>query len=72
MMLENKVALITGAGQGVGQGIALALAKHGAKVAVLGRTVSKLEETARQIEERGGQALVVHGDVWKFAPQAFG
>ena len=63
MMLENKVALITGAGQGVGQGIALALAKHGAKVAVLGRTVSKLEETARQIKERGGQALVVPGDV---------
>ena len=36
MMLENKVALVTGAGQGVGQGIALALARHGAQVAVDG------------------------------------
>ena len=56
MMLENKVAIVTGAGQGVGQGIALALASHGAKLAVLGRTLSKLEETSRQIEERGGEA----------------
>lgn len=63
MMLENKVALVTGAGQGVGQGIALALARHGAQVAVLGRTRSKLEETREQIEERGGQALVVHSDI---------
>ena len=63
MMLENKVALVTGAGQGVGQGIALALARHGARVGVLGRTSSKLEETCRQIEERGGEAMAITADV---------
>lgn len=63
MMLENKVALVTGAGQGVGQGIAFALARHGARVAAFGRTTSKLEETCQQIEERGGEAIAITGDV---------
>lgn len=40
--LESKVALVTGAGQGVGQGIAFALAEEGARVAVAGRTLAKL------------------------------
>jgi NAD(P)-dependent dehydrogenase (short-subunit alcohol dehydrogenase family) len=62
-MLTGKVAIVTGAGQGVGQGIALALAKHGAKVAALGRTFSKVEETCQLIEKRGGVALPVLGDV---------
>ncbi|HNI69922.1 MAG TPA: SDR family NAD(P)-dependent oxidoreductase, partial [Marmoricola sp.] len=43
--LAGKVALVTGAGQGVGQGIALALASEGVSIAVLGRTASKLEST---------------------------
>jgi NAD(P)-dependent dehydrogenase (short-subunit alcohol dehydrogenase family) len=63
MLLAGKVALVTGAGQGVGQGIALALAAEGAKVAVTGRTESKLVETCRQIEARGGIALPVVCDV---------
>jgi len=62
-MLENRVALVTGAGQGVGQGIALALAQHGARVAAFGRTTSKLEDTCSQIEARGGTALPITGDV---------
>ena len=37
-MLEGKAAIVTGAGQGVGQGIALALAGHGARVVAMGRT----------------------------------
>ena len=59
MLLETKVALVTGAGQGVGQGIALALAAEGAKVAVTGRTLEKLEATCALIAERGGEALPV-------------
>ncbi len=63
MILEGKVALVTGAGQGVGQGIALALAVEGAKVAVTGRTLAKLEATCAQIAGRGGVALPVVCDV---------
>ena len=63
MLLQGKIALVTGAGQGVGQGIALALAAEGAKVAVTGRTLSKLEQTCQMIEERGGEALAVECQV---------
>jgi NAD(P)-dependent dehydrogenase (short-subunit alcohol dehydrogenase family) len=59
MILEGKVALVTGAGQGVGQGIALALASEGARVAVTGRTFAKLEATCELIQQRGGEALPV-------------
>ena len=45
--LEGSVAIVTGAGQGVGQGIALALATEGVDVAVLGRTAAKLDATCR-------------------------
>ena len=55
--LSGKVALITGAGQGIGQGVALAMAGAGAAVAVSGRTLEKVEETARLVTERGGRAL---------------
>lgn len=59
MNLQGKVALVTGAGQGVGQGIALALAAQGARVAVSGRTLAKLETTVAKIQARGGEALPV-------------
>jgi NAD(P)-dependent dehydrogenase (short-subunit alcohol dehydrogenase family) len=55
-MLDGKVALITGAGQGVGQGIAFALASEGAHVAVTGRTMGKLVDTVAEIRKRGGTA----------------
>ena len=63
MLLDGKIALVTGAGQGVGQGIALALAAEGARVAVTGRTVQKLETTCELIKERGGEAFPVHCEV---------
>lgn len=55
-ILQGKVALVTGAGQGVGQGIAYALAAEGARVAVVGRTLGKLEATTAEIVRRGGEA----------------
>lgn len=58
-MLDGKVALVTGAGQGVGQGIAFGLAAEGAAVAVTGRTASKVEETCKEIERRGGRAIAI-------------
>lgn len=61
--LHNKVALVTGAGQGVGQGIAYALADAGARVAVLGRTAAKLQQTVSEIERRGGKALAIACDI---------
>ena len=63
MALNGKIALVTGAGQGVGQGIALAMAAEGAAVVVSGRTLAKLESTCGRIEERGGEALPVVCDV---------
>lgn len=57
--LDGKIALVTGAGQGVGQGIAFALAAEGAAIAVSGRTASKLENTCKEIEKRGGKAIAV-------------
>jgi NAD(P)-dependent dehydrogenase (short-subunit alcohol dehydrogenase family) len=62
-ILQDKVAIVTGAGQGIGRGIALALAREGASVAVAGRTESKLVETVNMIEAVGGRALAVRCDV---------
>jgi len=50
--LNEKVALITGAGQGVGQGIAFSLAKRGVRVIAVGRTLEKCDQTCAQIRER--------------------
>jgi NAD(P)-dependent dehydrogenase (short-subunit alcohol dehydrogenase family) len=57
--LSRKVALITGAGQGIGQGAALAMAEAGAAVVVAGRTLAKVEDTASLVMRRGGRAVAV-------------
>jgi NAD(P)-dependent dehydrogenase (short-subunit alcohol dehydrogenase family) len=61
--LEGKVALITGAGQGVGFGIAQAYAAAGASLVITGRDAAKLETAATAFRAAGGQVLVVPGDV---------
>ena len=55
--LAGKVAIVTGAGQGIGAAIAEGFASEGAKVIITGRTLSKLEEVAHRIAEAGGTAL---------------
>lgn len=63
MRLENKVAIITGAGSGFGKATAKLFAKEGAKVVLVGRTKEKLEQVEKEIKEIGGKALVIPADV---------
>lgn len=68
MMLNDKVAIVTGSGRGIGRAIALELAVAGAKVIVnyAGR-VDKAEETVELIREAGGECLAVQADVSQIA-----
>src|SRR5215208_6697751 len=65
MQLEGKVALITGAGEGIGKAAALLLAKEGAKIGALGRTREDLDKVVDQIRKAGGEATVLLADVSK-------
>ena len=62
-VLMGKVAIVTGAGQGVGEGIALALAKEGAAIVAVGRTEEKLARVCEKIEQAGGRAAMVSCDL---------
>jgi len=61
--LNGKVAIVTGAGQGVGRGIALAYAKEGAKLFLPSRTLSKVEAVKAEIVALGGEAMAMKCDV---------
>ncbi len=61
--LDGRVALVTGAGQGLGASISIAYAKAGASVVLLGRTESYLKDTADAIRKAGGEASLIVCDV---------
>lgn len=61
--LRDSVAVVTGGGRGIGREIALQQAREGAKIAVLARTQTEIEETVSLIEGEGGRAIAVTTDV---------
>jgi NAD(P)-dependent dehydrogenase (short-subunit alcohol dehydrogenase family) len=63
MAALHKVALVTGAGTGIGKAVALALMREGYAVALAGRRVDKLEATAAEGSKTNGQSIVVPTDV---------
>ncbi|HEY2664832.1 MAG TPA: SDR family NAD(P)-dependent oxidoreductase [Candidatus Binataceae bacterium] len=63
MKLDGKVALITGAGSGMGKATALLFAREGAKIAVVDVNQGSAAETAAEIERHGGQAIAIRADV---------
>ena len=63
MLLENKVAFITGASSGIGRGAALLLAKEGARIGALGRTESAVDDIVAAIQQNGGEAIPLIADV---------
>jgi 7-alpha-hydroxysteroid dehydrogenase len=62
-LLTNRVALVTGSGQGIGEDIALALAEAGADVVVAARTQDAIDDTAVKVRARGRESLAVRCDV---------
>ncbi|MDQ3854873.1 MAG: SDR family NAD(P)-dependent oxidoreductase, partial [Chloroflexota bacterium] len=63
MQVEGKVALVTGAGSGIGRAAAVLLAKEGAKLAALGRSEDDLQNVLQELESAGREAMPVVADV---------
>jgi NAD(P)-dependent dehydrogenase (short-subunit alcohol dehydrogenase family) len=63
MRFDGKVALITGAGSGIGKAAALLLAREGAKVAVLADTPDEIKQVAEEIKRNGGEAIPIVADI---------
>lgn len=62
-ILDGKVVIITGGGQGIGEGLVYAMCKEGAKVVNIGRTYSKVERVVNNIREQGYDAIAVKCDI---------
>ena len=63
MMLQNKVAVVTGGGRGIGKAIALALAGEGADVVITARTESEIENVSHEIKAQGGKCMPLVSDL---------
>ncbi len=61
--LRGKVTIVTGAGTGIGQAIAILFAREGAKVVICGRTPTTLDDTLSTIRQNGGEAIAIRCDV---------
>ena len=72
MQLEGKVAIVTGAGRGIGRAIALAYGQEGASVCCAARTVDQIRDTARQIDKGHGRGLAVETDVTDWDSHEYG
>lgn len=63
MRLDEKVAMVTGGGRGMGRATAIRMAQEGAKVVVVDKAQDTATSTADRIKEEGGQAIVIAADV---------
>jgi NAD(P)-dependent dehydrogenase (short-subunit alcohol dehydrogenase family) len=63
MQLEGRVALITGAGSGIGKAAALLLAREGAKIGALSREADEVEKVVKEIQAAGGEAMPLVADI---------
>jgi len=63
LRLEDQVAIVTGGGSGIGNGIAVALAREGVRVVICGRRTTSLDETLKTIKQAGSAGLTIQADI---------